>query len=137
MSLSPLGSVGSLLSPAPRALPPSGGLAPATQNSPAEVARAAQQFEAILLRQFLAPAVEPMMNGSALGGKDGGAGAGGGVYSYLLTDVLSNAMSKGGGLGLARVLQRQMSPANPLTAAAAANSAGAVSPAALLSSKLP
>ena len=60
------------------------------------------------MRQLLAPAVEPMMSGSSLGG-DGGSG--GGVYSYMLTDVLANSMSQGGGLGLARVLERQMSPA--------------------------
>ena len=84
--------------------------APNARPAPADVRRAAQQFEAILMRQLLAPAIEPMMNGSP--GGEGGAG-GGGVYSYMLTDVLSNAMTQGGGLGLGKILERQMSPAAP------------------------
>lgn len=83
----------------------SSGMGPAPAASPADVKRAAAQFEAILLRQLLSPAVEPMMNGSLAGG----GGAGGGVYGYMLTDVLANTMSQGGGLGLASVLEKQFS----------------------------
>lgn len=74
--------------------------------SPEDVKRAASQFEAILVRQLLAPAIEPMMN-SSLGGAHG---AGGGVYGYMLTDVLASSISQGGGLGLARMLETQLSP---------------------------
>ena len=66
-----------------------------------DVKKAAQQFEAILVRQLLAPAIEPMMNSMK--------GAGGGVYGYMLTDVLASAVSKGGGLGIADILQEQLS----------------------------
>lgn len=73
--------------------------------APDDVKKAAKQFEAILVRQLLAPAVEPMMKGSF-----GGAGPGSGVYGYMLTDVLANSVSQGGGLGLAAIIESQLSP---------------------------
>lgn len=85
----------------------------AGKPSPADVEKAAKQFEAILVRQLLSPAIEPMMSGGALGAvKTGGAGGGqgGGVYAYLLTDTLAGSVSQGGGLGLASVISRQLSP---------------------------
>lgn len=68
-----------------------------------QVAAAAGQFEAILLRQFLQDSV-----GKIMGGHD--SGPQGGVYGYLLTDVLASKLAEGGGLGLSRVLQQQLSP---------------------------
>jgi Rod binding domain-containing protein len=75
------------------------------RHLPAEhqVAAAAGQFEAILLRQFLQESV-----GKIMGGQDGGAQ--GGVYGYFLTDVLASKLADGGGLGLGRVLRQQLSP---------------------------
>lgn len=61
------------------------------------------QFEAILLRQFLQDSVSKIM-----GGESGGPS--GSVYGYLLTDTLANKLSEGGGLGLASVIQKQLSP---------------------------
>jgi peptidoglycan hydrolase FlgJ len=82
------------------------GLGAASARPGAEdVKKAAKQFEAILVRQLLAPAIEPMMKGSF-----GGSGAGAGVYGYMLTDVLANSVSQGGGLGLAAILESQLSP---------------------------
>jgi peptidoglycan hydrolase FlgJ len=75
-------------------------------NAPADVRKAAAQFEAILLRQLLSPAIEPLMNG----GLAGASGTGGGVYGYMLTDVLATSLSQGGGLGLAQLLTQQLSP---------------------------
>ena len=69
----------------------------------------AGQFEAILLRQFLQESV-----GSIMGGEKGGGG--GGVYGYLLTDVLANQITASGGLGLGNVLQQQLSPRHPSAA---------------------
>lgn len=80
--------------------------------SAADVQKAAKQFEAIIVRQLLSPAIEPMMSGGSLGAvKTGGAGGGqgGGVYGYLLTDTLAGSISQGGGLGLASVISRQLS----------------------------
>lgn len=73
----------------------------------AEQAKAAAgQFEAIMIRQFLQESVSGMMG-------DEGGGPGGGVYGYLLTDVLANKLTQGGGLGLGRILQQQLTPATP------------------------
>ena len=111
--------------PSPSLLPLEG-LAGGVANQPPapdEAGKAAQQFEAILLRQFLAPAIQPMMGGNSIDGSDGdsgGGGGGGGVYSFMLTDVMANAMSQGGGLGLARILKRQFTKSTFPVAAAGA-----------------
>lgn len=76
-------------------------------ETPEDIKRAAGQFEAIILRQLLTPAIEPLMNGGLTG--EGGSG-GGGVYGYMLTDVLADSLSKGGGLGLTQMLSRQLTP---------------------------
>jgi peptidoglycan hydrolase FlgJ len=83
-----------------------------------QASTAAKQFEAIILRQLLAPAIEPMMNGG-LEGKGTG-GGGGGVYGYMLTDTLANSLSQGGGLGLSRILEKQLTPKGDAMAAKAA-----------------
>ncbi len=80
------------------------------QPSAADVKKAASQFEAIILRQLLAPSIEPMMNGG-LGGTGGGSG--GGVYGYMLTDVLAGSLGSAGGLGLGAMLEKQLSPRAP------------------------
>lgn len=68
--------------------------APAQQ---AKIAEAAQQFEGILLRQFLSESMKPLLQG----------GSGGQVYGYLLTESLASSLVKGGGLGLSSILQAQ------------------------------
>lgn len=79
----------------------------AGKPSPAEVQKAARQFEAIMVRQLLAPSIQPLMEGG-LGGAGGGQG--GGVYGYLLTDTLATSVTQGGGLGLSNVIARQLAP---------------------------
>ena len=59
---------------------------------------AARQFEAIMLRQLLDESL----------GKVFSKGAGGHVYGYMITDALADGISKGGGLGLARVIESQL-----------------------------
>ncbi len=84
---------------------PGAGLDRAAKPTPEQVAKAAQQFEAILVRQLIAPAIEPMMSGGGMGGtKD----SGGGVYGYMLTDSLATSIAAGGGLGLAKLFQSQL-----------------------------
>ncbi len=83
-----------------------------------QAATAAKQFEAIILRQLLAPAIEPMMSGGLEGKSTGGSG--GGVYGYMLTDTLANSLSQGGGLGLSRILEKQLTPKGDVAAAKAA-----------------
>jgi flagellar protein FlgJ len=43
-------------------------------------------------------------------GKIAGEGPSGNVYGYLLTDVIANKLSEGGGLGLSGMLQQQLTP---------------------------
>lgn len=64
--------------------------------------QAAAQFEAIIIRQLLEPVMKPAM--SSLGGEGC---AGSDIYGYMLTDAMANQLSKGGGLGLARVLEKE------------------------------
>ena len=52
------------------------------------------------MRQFLQEGVGKMM----------GSGAAGGVYGYLLSDVLAAKLTEGGGLGLGQVIRQQLSP---------------------------
>jgi peptidoglycan hydrolase FlgJ len=73
--------------------------------TPEEVKKAASQFEAIIMRQLLAPTIEPIMSAGVGGAKD----AGGGIYGYMLTDVLATGLSQGGGLGWAKMLEKQLS----------------------------
>jgi flagellar protein FlgJ len=84
---------------------------PNSGRDPAAIKKAASQFEAIILRQLLAPSMESMMSGGLGGSKESG---GGGMYGYMLTDTLANSLSQGGGLGLARMLEKQLTPHNAL-----------------------
>ncbi len=58
----------------------------------------ARQFEAILLRQLLAPVLDSLP------------GDPGGVYGFFLTDAFAQKLSGGSGFGLARVIEQQLSP---------------------------
>ena len=83
------------------------------QNKSPEAQRAAVagQFEAVLLRQFLSKSVGSMMGGE----KD----AQGSIYGYLLTDTLAQSMAAGGGLGMAKVIEQQLTPRGQPAPAAA------------------
>lgn len=87
------------------------GKAAALRNLPQseQVKAAAGQFEAIILRSMLQDSV---------GKLTGGDQAGGGMYGYMLTDVLANKLSEGGGLGLAKILEQQLSPHAKVASAA-------------------
>ena len=114
--MSPLAAVSSVNRPlAAPALNSAGASAASAQTSSADLQKASRQFEAILVRQMIGPAIEPMMSGGSLGGSEG-SGSGGGVYAYMLTDVLSNSITAGGGLGLSAVISRQLSPADAAAA---------------------
>lgn len=71
--------------------------------SPAEQrAAVASQFEAILVRQMLGKTVESM-----LGKQDSAATS---VYGDLLTDTFAKQITAGGGMGLAPMIERQLTP---------------------------
>jgi flagellar protein FlgJ len=90
------------------------------QPSPKQIQTAARQFEAIILRQLLTPAIEPLMSHGLGGDSKGPGGGGGGIYGYLVTDVLANSLSQGGGLGLSRILEKQFTSKGAVSAAQAA-----------------
>jgi flagellar protein FlgJ len=73
-----------------------------------QIKAAAGQFEAIILRQLLSDSV----------GKIAGAEGAGNVYGFMLTDVLASKLSEGGGLGLGRMLEQQLTPRAAKVAAA-------------------
>lgn len=66
---------------------------------------AAEQFEAILVRQLLGDALKSMAGGS---GEDGAKAPGSDVYQYLVTDVVAQSVTQGGGLGIAKMLVPQL-----------------------------
>ena len=81
-------------------------------HTPAEQRKVvAGQFEAILLKQFLNDSV-----GSMMGGEDTPAGS---IYGYLLTDVLSQKLAAGGGMGMAGFIEQQLAPRGQPAAPAA------------------
>lgn len=63
----------------------------------------AGQFEAIMMREMLGKSVGEMM-----GGDDTPAGS---IYGYLISDTLSQKLAEGGGMGLAGVIEQQLTPA--------------------------
>lgn len=75
----------------------------ALRNVSPEVQRreVAAQFEAILVRQLLKPTMTSML---------GQEGAATGVYGDILTDSFATQLTRGQGLGLARMLEQQLSP---------------------------
>ncbi len=89
-------------------LRPGGGAATPT---PAEIKKAAAQFEAILVRQLLSPSLQSIMKNN-LGG-EGSSSGGADTYSYMLTDCMADSVTQGGGLGLARILEKQFTPKSP------------------------
>lgn len=70
----------------------------ANSQKPEEIKKASQQFESILIRQFLSESMKSLLEN----------GPSGQVYGYMLTDSLADSISKGGGLGLCSVLQAQL-----------------------------
>jgi len=85
----------SLVSPASPTASPSEVAPPAGST---RVAEASQQFESILLRQFLGESMKPLLE----------QGPGAQVYGYLVTESLASSLSKAGGLGLSSILQAQL-----------------------------
>lgn len=73
-----------------------------------QIKAAAGQFEAIIIRQLLQDSV----------GKIAGEGAAGNTYGFMLTDALANKLTEGGGLGLGRMLEHQLTPRASKPAAA-------------------
>ncbi|MEO6874932.1 MAG: rod-binding protein [Opitutaceae bacterium] len=74
--------------------------------------KVAGQFEAILVRQMLNKSVGSMMGGDNVAGS---------VYGDMMTQVLADNLTAGPGLGLGRMLEKQLAPPSPHAAAAASH----------------
>lgn len=122
-SINSLSDARRLMSAEMHASSPDASAAGAQDVNPSKDAKAARvaarQFEAIILRQLLSPAIEPLMSGGMTEGQS--VGGGGGVYGYLVTDVLANSISQGRGLGLSKMLEKQLTPKGSVTPAQAAS----------------
>lgn len=87
-----------------------GGAAKPAATTDAQRKKAAAQFEAILVRQLLSQSVGSMMGGT---GHTSGM-----IYGDLMTDVLAQKLTAGNGLGLGRMIEKQLSPPSAPKAAA-------------------
>jgi Rod binding domain-containing protein len=78
-----------------------------TENQ--KITEASRQFEAILIRQFLAESQKPVVTSEFT---DNSASAG--IYQDFITNQMADSMSRGGGIGLAKTFERQLThPAAP------------------------
>ena len=80
-----------------------GGTAPSPK-----LVRSAEQFEAMMMQELL----KPMTEGDALDGSDDGSDSGagsGGALSGFASEALGQALSAGGGLGIAHEIIRSLS----------------------------
>jgi Rod binding domain-containing protein len=68
-----------------------------------KIAEASQQFEAILLRQFLAESQKPVFKSEYT---DDSAEAG--IYQDMITNQLADSLAHSGGVGLAKTFQHQL-----------------------------
>ncbi len=92
----------------------------AAQSPEAQRKQVSQQFEAILVRQMLSKSV-----GSMLGGNDDVSGS---VYGDMMTDVLAQKLTAGHGLGMGRMIEKQLTPRGELKAQADAAKAAQIAP---------
>lgn len=67
-----------------------------------------QQFESVMIKQFLNEALQPMFKGVFNENSEGHR-----MYRHFFTDAISDSMSKGGGFGISSILQQQLTPAKP------------------------
>ena len=71
-----------------------------------------EQFESVLVKQFLNDALKPMFKGVFNENSEGHR-----LYRHFFTDALSESIAQGGGFGVSSILQQQLSSkqsANPL-----------------------
>jgi len=69
------------------------------------IAAATQEFEAVLLRQYLNDALKPLTKGGP------GMGGNNAVYGYLINDALASGLTKGGVFGFSNLMQAQLTRA--------------------------
>jgi flagellar protein FlgJ len=102
MDISSIAALSSATPVVPAAPPAGKAKGAAAGTSAADRRKAAAQFEAILVRQLLSQSV-----GSMMGGTGHTAGL---MYGDMMTDVLAQKISSGRGLGLAEMINKQLTP---------------------------
>src|ERR1019366_7068893 len=68
-----------------------------------KIGEASRQFEAVLVRQFLTESQKPVIQSEFTDNSTAS-----GIYQDLITNQLADSLSRGGGIGLAKVFQRQL-----------------------------
>ena len=68
-----------------------------------KIGEASRQFEAVLLRQFLAESQKTVIKSEFT---DDSAAAG--IYQDFITNQMADSLSRGGGIGLAKSFERQL-----------------------------
>mgnify|MGYP003325126757 CR=1 FL=1 len=63
-----------------------------------------EQFESVLVKQFLNDALKPMFKGVFNEDSEGHR-----LYRHFFTDALSESIAQGGGFGVSSILQQQLS----------------------------
>ena len=66
-----------------------------------------EQFESVLVKQFLNDALKPMFKGVFNENCEGHR-----LYRHFFTDALSESIAQGGGFGVSTILQQQLSRPN-------------------------
>ena len=66
-------------------------------------AAVSQQFESVLVKQFLKEALKPMFKGVFNENSEGHR-----LYRHFFTDALSESIAQGGGFGVSSILQQQL-----------------------------
>ena len=72
-----------------------------------KTAAVSQQFESVLVKQFLKEALKPMFKG--VFNEDGNAHR---MYRHFFTDAISESIASGGGFGISTLLQQQLAQPN-------------------------
>jgi len=71
-----------------------------------------QQFESVMIKQFLNDALKPMFKGVF-----NEEGEGHRLYRHFFTDAISESIAQGGGFGISSILQQQLNAqASPIVA---------------------
>lgn len=67
-----------------------------------------EQFESVLVKQFLNDALKPMFKGVFNENSEGHR-----LYRHFFTDALSESIAQGGGFGVSSILQQQLAHPQP------------------------
>ena len=82
-----------------------------------KIAQASQQFEAILLRQFLSESQKTVIKSELT---DDSAAAG--IYQDFITNQMADSLARSGGIGLAKTFEHQLTHHHGAASAAAGGS---------------